>query len=107
LRKQLKGAHYPAPHHIMCAAVEGAQVDVDTALRVEGRWFVDLVGTPIQRNLTQAFFFDLQSLNKGGSRPSGVRPSAPVERGGVVGAGMMGAGVAQACAKHGVSVVLV
>ena len=106
LRKQLKGAHYPAQHHIMCAAVEGAAIDFDTALRVEGRWFVDLVGTPIQRNLTQAFFFDLQSLNKGGSRPSGVRPSAPVERVGVVGAGMMGAGIAQACAKRGMSVVL-
>ena len=32
LRKQLKGAPMPAPHHIMCAAVEGAQVDFDTAL---------------------------------------------------------------------------
>jgi 3-hydroxyacyl-CoA dehydrogenase/enoyl-CoA hydratase/3-hydroxybutyryl-CoA epimerase len=69
LRKQLKGAHYPAAHHILCAAVEGAQVDVDTALRIEGRWFADLVGTPIQRNMTQAFFFDLQHLNRGGSRP--------------------------------------
>ncbi len=26
LRKQIKGANYPAPHHIMAAAVEGAQV---------------------------------------------------------------------------------
>jgi 3-hydroxyacyl-CoA dehydrogenase/enoyl-CoA hydratase/3-hydroxybutyryl-CoA epimerase len=42
LRKQLKGANYPAPHHIMAAAVEGAQVDFDTALEIEGRYFVDL-----------------------------------------------------------------
>ena len=31
LRKQIKGANYPAPHHIMAAAVEGAQVDFDNA----------------------------------------------------------------------------
>src|SRR5581483_5094218 len=31
LRKQLKGANYPAPHHILAAAVEGAQVDFDNA----------------------------------------------------------------------------
>ncbi|MBN9619201.1 MAG: enoyl-CoA hydratase/isomerase family protein, partial [Actinobacteria bacterium] len=42
LRKQLKGAPMPAPHHIMCAAVEGALVDFDTALAIEGRYFVNL-----------------------------------------------------------------
>ena len=36
LRKQLKGANYPAPHHIMAAAVEGAQVDFDTRDRDRG-----------------------------------------------------------------------
>ena len=107
LRKQLKGAHYPAPHHIMCAAVEGAQVDVDTALRIEGRWFADLVGTPIQRNMTQAFFFDLQSLNKGGSRPAEVAATPPAKRVGVIGAGMMGAGIAFACARRDIDVVVV
>jgi 3-hydroxyacyl-CoA dehydrogenase/enoyl-CoA hydratase/3-hydroxybutyryl-CoA epimerase len=106
LRKQLKGAHYPAAHHIMCAAVEGASVDFDTATRIEGRWFADLVGTPIQRNLTQAFFFDLQHLNKGGSRPA--LPATPkIGRVGVIGAGMMGAGIAYACARRGIDVILV
>ena len=32
LRKQTKGAVYPAPRAILSAAVEGAQVDFDTAI---------------------------------------------------------------------------
>jgi 3-hydroxyacyl-CoA dehydrogenase / enoyl-CoA hydratase / 3-hydroxybutyryl-CoA epimerase len=106
LRKQTKGAHYPAAHAIMCAVVEGAQVDLDTAMRIESRWFASLVGTPVQRNMTQAFFFDLGHLNRGGSRPKDVPPTSAV-RVGVVGAGMMGAGIAYSCAKVGLQVVLV
>jgi 3-hydroxyacyl-CoA dehydrogenase / enoyl-CoA hydratase / 3-hydroxybutyryl-CoA epimerase len=106
LRKQLKGAHYPAAHAIMCAVVEGAAVDVDTAGRIESRWFASLVGTPVQQNMTKAFFFDLNHLNRGGSRPSGVKPWT-VHRVGIVGAGMMGAGIAYACARAGLEVTLV
>ena len=106
LRKQLKGANYPAPRAIMSAVVEGAQVDVDTALRIESRYFASLVGTQVQRNMTQAFFFDLGYLNRGGSRPKDVGKST-VSKVGVIGAGMMGAGIAYACAKVGLDVVLV
>ena len=60
LRKQIKGANYPAPHHIMAAAVEGAQVDFDNASEIEGRYFVDLVTGQVAKNMIQAFFFDLQ-----------------------------------------------
>ena len=42
MRKQLKGAHYPAPRAIMAAAVEGAQVDFDNAIKIETRYFVEL-----------------------------------------------------------------
>ena len=38
LRKQTKGADYPAPRAILAAAVEGAQVDFDTATRIESRY---------------------------------------------------------------------
>jgi 3-hydroxyacyl-CoA dehydrogenase/enoyl-CoA hydratase/3-hydroxybutyryl-CoA epimerase len=106
LRKQLRGAHYPAPHAIMCAVVEGAGVDFDTALRIESRWFASLVGTRVQRNMTQAFFLDLQYLNRGGSRPT-APPKSTARRVGIVGAGMMGAGIAYACARTGLDVVLV
>ena len=70
LRKQIKGANYPAPHHIMAAAVEGAQVDFDNALEIEGRYFVDLVTGQVAKNMIQAFFFDLQ---RGHRRPRPAR----------------------------------
>ncbi len=105
LKKQLKGADYPAPHHIMCAAVEGAQVDLDTALLIEGRWFVDLVVGQNSKNMIQAFWFDLNKINGGASRPQGI-PAQPACKVGVLGAGMMGAGIAYVLAKAGVEVVL-
>jgi len=105
LRKQLKGAPMPAPHHILCAAVEGSQVDVDTALRIETRYLTDLVRGQVSKNMIQAFWFDLNSINAGGSRPAGY-PERKATRVAVLGAGMMGAGIAYVSAKAGLEVVL-
>ncbi|MFN8132409.1 MAG: 3-hydroxyacyl-CoA dehydrogenase NAD-binding domain-containing protein [Solirubrobacteraceae bacterium] len=105
LRKQLKGANYPAPHHIMAAAVEGAQVDFDTAIEIEGRYFVDLVTGQVSKNMIQAFFFDLQRVNGERGRPEGIEPFA-AKKVVVLGAGMMGAAIAYVSAKAGIEVVL-
>ena len=105
LRKQIKGANYPAPHHIMAAAVEGAQVDFDTALEIEGRYFVDLAKGQVAKNMIQAFFFDLQAVNGSRGRPDSIEPHE-AKKVVVLGAGMMGAAIAYVCAKAGIEVVL-
>ncbi|MGP6177285.1 3-hydroxyacyl-CoA dehydrogenase NAD-binding domain-containing protein [Microbacterium sp. A196] len=116
LRKQLKGAPMPAPRAAMAAAVEGAYVDFDTASRVETRYLVSLTHGQVAKNMIKAFFFDLQEINSGGSRPSTGAgngeangepfPKFTATKVGVVGAGMMGAGIAYVSAKAGIEVVL-
>ena len=105
LRKQLKGAPMPAPRAILDTAVEGAQVDFDTASRIESRYFTQLVTGQVAKNMIQAFFFDLQHITSGGSRPEGIGKT-PIKKIGVLGAGMMGAGIAYVSAKAGFDVVL-
>ncbi|MFC9810435.1 3-hydroxyacyl-CoA dehydrogenase NAD-binding domain-containing protein [Streptomyces griseoaurantiacus] len=105
LRKQTGGAPYPAPRNIMAAAVEGSQVDFETAQVIEARYFVDLAVGQTAKNMIQAFFFDLQAVNSGANRPKGVG-RREVRKVAVLGAGMMGAGIAYSCARAGIEVML-
>ncbi|HEY9328600.1 MAG TPA: 3-hydroxyacyl-CoA dehydrogenase NAD-binding domain-containing protein [Streptomyces sp.] len=105
LKKQLAGAPMPAPRNILAAAVEGSQVDFETALTIEARYFTELVTGQVSKNMIQAFFFDLQAVNSGASRPKGIE-ERQVRKVAVLGAGMMGAGIAYSCARAGIDVVL-
>ncbi|WP_460800906.1 3-hydroxyacyl-CoA dehydrogenase NAD-binding domain-containing protein [Microbacterium sp. GXF6406] len=110
LRKQLKGAPMPAPRAALAAAVEGAYVDFDTASRIETRYLVSLTHDQVAKNMIKAFFFDLQEINAGGSRPlasdGSPFPKFTATKVGVIGAGMMGAGIAYVSARAGIDVVL-
>ncbi|MEU6673363.1 3-hydroxyacyl-CoA dehydrogenase NAD-binding domain-containing protein [Streptomyces sp. NPDC046925] len=105
LKKQINGAPYPAPRNILAAAVEGSQVDFETALTIEARYFTELVTGQTAKNMIQAFFFDLQAVNSGANRPKGIE-ARQVRKAAVLGAGMMGAGIAYSCARAGIEVVL-
>ncbi|PPJ06732.1 3-hydroxyacyl-CoA dehydrogenase [Nocardia nova] len=105
LRNRYKGAPMPAPANILCAAVEGTQVDFDTASAIETRYFVELVTGPIAKNIIQGTFFDKQVIKSGASRPKDF-PTHRATFAAVLGAGMMGAGVALSCALVGMKVAL-
>ena len=105
LRKTLKGAPTKSPRAILAAAVEGSQVDFDTASRIESRYITELAAGRESTAMIQAFFFDLQAINSGKLRPEGVE-RRQVGKVGVLGAGMMGAGIAYSAAMSGIEVVL-
>jgi 3-hydroxyacyl-CoA dehydrogenase/enoyl-CoA hydratase/3-hydroxybutyryl-CoA epimerase len=104
LRDKTKGC-FPAPEKILCAAVEGAQVDFDTAQLIEARYFTELTCGQVAKNMIGTFWFQLNEINAGGSRPQGHEPYA-TRKVGVVGAGMMGSGIAYVSAVAGIEVVL-
>jgi 3-hydroxyacyl-CoA dehydrogenase/enoyl-CoA hydratase/3-hydroxybutyryl-CoA epimerase len=104
LMKKTKGC-YPAPEAILAAAVEGLMVDVDTALRIEARYFTSLVIHPVSKNMIGTFFFQMNEIKAGKSRPAGFERTS-FSHIGVLGAGMMGAGIAYANALRGLTTVL-
>lgn len=104
LRDKTKGC-YPAPEAIMAAAVEGAQVDIDTALTIESRYFTYLATGQVAKNMIGTFWHGLNAIKAGASRPKDI-VKWQATKVGVLGAGMMGAGIAYSTASKGIAVVL-
>src|SRR5690554_8022722 len=100
LRAKTKGC-YPAPEAIMSAAVEGAQVDFDTAQRIESRYFTQLVTSQIAKNMIGTFWFQLNDIKAGQSRPQGY-PTHQVKKVGVLGARSEERRVGKECRSWGV-----
>ncbi len=97
--------NYPAPQAILNTLVEGSMLDFDTALRVESRYFTELLLGKTARNMTKAFWYDLNAIRAGKSRPKGIGKFRP-RKIGIIGAGMMGSGIAYISAMSGLDVVL-
>jgi 3-hydroxyacyl-CoA dehydrogenase / enoyl-CoA hydratase / 3-hydroxybutyryl-CoA epimerase len=104
LLKKTRGL-YPAAEAILETMVEGAQVDYDTATRIESRKLAKVMVTQTAKNMIQAFFFDLNAIKSGQARPAGFA-TWKAKKVGVLGAGMMGAGIAHANAARGIACVL-
>jgi 3-hydroxyacyl-CoA dehydrogenase/enoyl-CoA hydratase/3-hydroxybutyryl-CoA epimerase len=104
LKQKTRGL-YPAPEYALAAMAEGAMVDYDTALRIESRYLAKLMTTPVARNMINTFFFNMNAIKSGQSRPKDV-PRYKPQKVGLLGAGMMGAGIAYAQASRGIATVL-
>lgn len=89
----------------MDVAFQASVLDLDTALRIEGREFTKIAAGPVAKNMITAFFFQLNKINGGASRPKNV-PHSPTRKVGILGAGMMGQGIAYVSAMSGIEVVL-
>lgn len=104
LRQQTRGL-LPAPEKIMDCAVEAARLAFDTALEIESRGLTYLVVTPQAKNMISTFFFGMNKVNGGASRPQGIDKYS-TRKVGVLGAGMMGQGIAYVSASAGIEVIL-
>ncbi|MCV3205802.1 3-hydroxyacyl-CoA dehydrogenase NAD-binding domain-containing protein [Mesorhizobium sp. YC-39] len=104
LRRETYG-NYPAAAAILKCVYEGLLVPFDTGLRIEQRYFTEIMQTREAAAMIRSLFVSLQELNKGARRPAGV-PETKFRKIGILGAGFMGAGIAYVTAKAGIPVVL-
>ena len=96
---------YPAAKALLSAVYEGALVPFDTALKIEARWFTNVLLNPSSSAMIRSLFINKEALEKGANRPAVA--DQRVHKVGVLGAGMMGAGIAHVSALAGIEVVLI
>jgi 3-hydroxyacyl-CoA dehydrogenase/enoyl-CoA hydratase/3-hydroxybutyryl-CoA epimerase len=97
--------NYPAGKAILSCLYEGLRLDMEAALAVEVRYFVELVRDPVAGNMIRTMFVSLGEANKLARRPADV-PKLELRRLGVLGAGLMGSGIAYEAARKGIEVTV-
>ncbi|RVH58678.1 3-hydroxyacyl-CoA dehydrogenase, partial [Sinorhizobium meliloti] len=105
LRRETYG-NYPGAIAILKCVYEGLQVPFDTALKIEQRYFTEILQTTEAFSMIRSLFVSMQELGKGARRPAGV-PKTELKKVGVVGAGFMGASIAYVTAAGGIPVTLI
>ncbi len=103
-QKKTQG-NYPAAKALLSCVYEGSQVPIDAGLRIEQRYFTEVLLDPAARNMIRTVFINKGAADKLARRPVGI-PKLRVSKLGVLGAGMMGAGIAHVAAVAGIEVVL-
>ena len=98
--------NYPAAKAILKSVYEGLQLPMDLALKVESRYFANILRSKEAAAMIRTLFLSKGELEKGARRPAAV-PKSVLRTVGVVGAGFMGAGIAYVTANAGMKVVLV
>ena len=98
--------NYPAVKAILKCVYEGLQVPFDTALKIETRYFAQIMRSKEAAAMIRSLFLSMGELNKGARRPK-AEPKTNLKKIGVIGAGFMGAGIAYVTAGAGAEVVLV
>jgi 3-hydroxyacyl-CoA dehydrogenase / enoyl-CoA hydratase / 3-hydroxybutyryl-CoA epimerase len=104
LKQKTRGL-YPAPEYALAAMVEGTLVDFETALRIESRYLAKLIVSPVAKNMINTFFFNMNAIKSGQSRPA-VDGKYKPRKVGILGAGQMGGGIAYVQASRGIETVL-
>ena len=98
--------NYPAARAVMSCVYEGLQLPIDAALRVESRYFTQILRSKEAAAMIRSLFLSMQELNKGARRPQNVPPTK-VKKLAVIGAGFMGASIGYVSARAGIDVVLI
>ncbi len=102
--KQSKG-NFEAVKAILSCLYEGSMLPIDTALRVESKYFTKLLAGPQSKNMIRTLFVNKQAAEKGAARPKDV-PPVDIKTVGVIGGGLMGSGITHVTAKGGMDVIV-
>ena len=100
------GGNYPGALAILKCVYEGLQVPFDLALKIEQRYFTQILQTTEAFSMIRSLFISMQELGKGARRPAGIGKTE-LKKVAVIGAGFMGASIGYVTAAAGIPVVLI
>ncbi|MDA9513046.1 3-hydroxyacyl-CoA dehydrogenase [Bradyrhizobium sp. CCBAU 11430] len=98
--------NYPAKRAILASVYEGVQLPIEAALRVESRYFANVLRSKVTQGMVRTQFLSMAELQAGRRRPQDVPPTK-VKKLGLIGAGFMGASVGYVSARAGIEVALI